>query len=75
MKNFLRPARRAVALDCDTEPYAASAKEKATACLSTVARPRFNSKIRSDGNARAQRKTLGSPADCPAPPLPSPFTR
>ena len=36
--------------DCDTALYAASAKERATACSSTVARPRCNSKVRSDGN-------------------------
>jgi hypothetical protein len=29
-----------------------------------VARPRCNSKVRNDGNARAQRKTLGIPAEC-----------
>jgi hypothetical protein len=34
--------------------------------LSTVARPRFNRKVRSDGNVRAQRKTLGIPAECSA---------
>ena len=45
------------------ELYAASAKEKAIACLSTVARCRRNSKVRSDGNGRAQRKTLGIPAE------------
>jgi hypothetical protein len=52
MKSYLRPARRAVARDCDTEPYAASAKEKAIAYLSTVVSPRSNSQVRSDGNAR-----------------------
>ena len=40
-------------------PYAASAKEKAIACLSTEARPRYNSEAHSGGNARAQRRTLG----------------
>ena len=55
--------------DCDTALCAASAKEKAIACLSTVARCRCNSKVRSDGNARAQRKTLGIPAECLTPPL------
>ena len=39
--------------DCDMELYAASAKEKAIACLSMDVRPLCNSKIRSDGNARA----------------------
>ena len=64
MKNCLRLARPAVVRDCDTELYAASAKEKAIACLSTVARCRRNSKVRSDGNARALRRSLGIPADC-----------
>jgi hypothetical protein len=64
MKNCLRPARRAVDRDCDTEMCAASAKEKAIACLSTDVRPRCNSKVRSDGNARAQRSALGIPAEC-----------
>ena len=45
--------------DCDTDLYAASAKEKAIACLSTVARCRCNSKIRSDGNIRALCRNLG----------------
>jgi hypothetical protein len=53
-----------VVRDCDTALYAASAKERATACSSTVARPRCNSKVRSDGNARAQRRTLGIPTEC-----------
>jgi hypothetical protein len=66
MKNCLRRARRAVVRDCDTDLYAASAKEKAIACLSTVARCRCNSKLRSDGNARARRKTLGIPVECRA---------
>ena len=59
MKNCLRRARPAVVRDCDTELYAASAKEKAIACLSTDVRPRCNSKIRSDGNARALCRNLG----------------
>jgi hypothetical protein len=53
-----------VVRDCDTDLYAASAKEKAIAYLSTVVRCRCNSKLSSDGNARAQRKTLGIPANC-----------
>jgi len=64
MKNYLRPARRAVARDCDTELCATSAKEKAIDCLSTVIRLRCNSNGRSDGNARARRRTLGIPAEC-----------
>jgi hypothetical protein len=48
---------------CDTALYAASAREKAIACSSTVARCRCNSKDRSDGNASAQRRTLGIPAE------------
>jgi hypothetical protein len=63
MKNCLRRARRAVDRDCDTERCAASAKEKAIACLSTDVRPRRNSKVRSDGTARAQRSALGIPAE------------
>jgi hypothetical protein len=47
---------------CDTELYAASAREKAIVCLSTDTRPRCNSKGPSDGNA--QRKTLDVPAEC-----------
>jgi hypothetical protein len=31
-----------------------------------VARPRCNSKVRSDGNGRGQRRTLGLPAECSA---------
>jgi hypothetical protein len=49
--------------DCDTEMCAANAKEKAIACLSTDVRPRCNSKVRSDGNARAQLSALGIPAE------------
>jgi len=52
-----------VVRDCDTGLYAASAREKAIACLSTDIRPRCNSKVRSDGKARAQRRNLGSPAE------------
>jgi hypothetical protein len=63
MKNCLRPARRAVDRDCDVEMCAASAKEKAIACLSTDIRSRFNSKFRSDGNAGAQWSALGIPAE------------
>jgi hypothetical protein len=60
MKNCLRRAKPAVVRDYDMELYAASAREKAIACLSTDIRPRCNSKVRSsDGNARAQRSTLG----------------
>jgi hypothetical protein len=65
MKNCLCRARRAVVRDCDTDLYAASAKEKAIAYSSTVARCRCNSKLSSDGNARAGRKTLGIPVECP----------
>jgi hypothetical protein len=64
MKNCLRPARPAVVRAYDAALYAASAKEKAIACLSTEARPPCNSEARSDGNARAQRKTLGIPTEC-----------
>ena len=45
--------------DCDTALCAASAREKAIACLSTDIRPRCNSKVRSDGNARGPRRTVG----------------
>ena len=48
---------------CDTEPYAASAKERAIACSSMVDKLRCNSKVRSDGNARARRKSLSIPAE------------
>src|ERR1700693_4867473 len=64
MKNFLRRARPVVVRGCDAELYAASAKEKAIACLSTDVRPRCNSKARSDGITRAQRKIRGIPAEC-----------
>ena len=64
MKNFLRRAKPVVVRGCDAELYAASAKEKAIACLSTDVRPRCNSKTRSDGIARAQRRTLGISAEC-----------
>ena len=63
MKNCLRRASPAVVRDCDTGLYAASAREKAIACLSTDIRLRCNSKVRSDGNARAQRKILDIPAE------------
>ena len=53
-----------MARDCDTEPYAASAKEKAIAYLSTEIRPRCISKSHHDGTARARRKTLGILAEC-----------
>ena len=59
MKNYLLRARRAVARGCDTELYAASAKEKAIACWSTDVRPLCNSKVGSDGGVRAQDSTLG----------------
>jgi hypothetical protein len=66
MKNYLRPARRAVARDCDTELCATSAKEKAIAYLSTDIRLRCNSKGHNDGTARARRNTLGILAECSA---------
>ena len=52
--------------DCDTGLYAATAREKAIACSSTVARCQCNRKVGSDGNARVQRRTLGIPAECQA---------
>jgi hypothetical protein len=52
-----------VARDCDTGLCATSAKEKAIAYLSTGIRPRCKRKGRNDGTARAQRKTLGIPAE------------
>ncbi len=64
VKNCLRRARRAVVRDCATGLSAASARERAIACLSTDIRPRCNSNARSDGNARALRRTLGISADC-----------
>ena len=48
--------------DCDTELYAASAKEKAIACLSMGIRF-SNSKVRSEGNAHVPRKIAGIPAE------------
>jgi hypothetical protein len=66
MKNCPRHAIRAAVLGCDTERYAASAKERAIAYLSTPVRPRCNSKVRSDGNAR---KALGVLAECLEAPL------
>jgi hypothetical protein len=64
MKNCLRRVRPVVVRDCDTEPYAASAREKAIVCLSTDTRPRCNRNVRSDGNARAKRRNLGNTVDC-----------
>jgi hypothetical protein len=55
-----------VVRDCDTELYAASARAKAIACLSTDIRLRCDSKVRSGGDARAQRRTLGILAKLPA---------
>ena len=55
--------------DCDTGLCAASAKEKAIAYFSTIARCRCNSKLSSDGSTRAQRKTLGIPAECLVAPM------
>jgi hypothetical protein len=52
-----------VVRDCDTEPYAASAREKAIVCL-TDTRPRCNRNVRIDGNARAKRRNLGNTVDC-----------
>ena len=49
--------------DCDTGMCAASAKEKAIACLSMDVRPPCDSKGRSDGNAHAQRSALGNPTE------------
>jgi hypothetical protein len=49
---------------CDMELYAASAREKAIACLSTDIRHRCNSKVRSNGDAHAQRRTHGIPVEC-----------
>ena len=66
MKNCQRRARPVVVRDCDTGLYAASAREKAIAYLSTDTRPQCNSKGRSDGNARAQRRILGILAEHPA---------
>ena len=64
MRNCPRRASPAVARGCDTELCAANAKEKAIACLSTVVRPRCNSKVLSDSSAHVQRRTLGIPAEC-----------
>jgi hypothetical protein len=64
MKSCLRRARHVVVRDCDTGLYAASARERAIACLSTDVRPRCNSEVRSDGNARARRRNLGNTVDC-----------
>jgi hypothetical protein len=61
MKNCLRHAMRVGVRGCDTELYAASAKERAIAYLSTPVRPLCNSKVRRDGNAR---KALGILAEC-----------
>jgi hypothetical protein len=49
--------------DCGTAPYAVSAEERATAWSSPVARGQCNSKVRSDGNARARRRSPGIPAE------------
>jgi hypothetical protein len=49
--------------DCDTALYAPSAKEKAIACLSTDVRLRCSNNVSSDGNARAQRRSLGIPVE------------
>jgi len=64
MKNCLLRASPVVVRDCDTELYAANAREKAIACLSTDIRLRCHSKVRSDGNARTKRRNLGIPAEC-----------
>ena len=48
--------------DCDTELYAASAKEKAIACLSMGIKL-SNSKVRSEGNARVPHQTAGISAE------------
>src|SRR5579863_216414 len=58
MKNYPRPARRVAARGFYTEPYAASAKERAIACSSMVTRLRWKSSVRSDGNARAEIEPL-----------------
>jgi hypothetical protein len=52
-----------VVREYDTGQYAVSATAKATACLSTDVRSRRHSKSRTDGNARAPRRTLSIPAD------------
>jgi hypothetical protein len=57
---------RAGVRGCDTERFAASAKERAIAYLSTGVRPRYISKVRSDGNAREARGVL---AECREVPL------
>ena len=51
-----------MARDCGTGLYAASVRGKAIACSSTVAKCRCTSKNPSDGNARFQLRTLGTPA-------------
>ena len=63
MKNCLRRASPAEVRDCDTELYAASAKEKAIACLSTDVRPLWHGKIHSNGGALVERRILGIPAE------------
>jgi hypothetical protein len=52
---------RAGVRGCDTEWFAASAKGRAIAYLSTGVRPWCNSEVRGDGSAR---KTLGILAEC-----------
>jgi hypothetical protein len=64
MRNCPRRAKPAVARDCDTELYAANAREKAIVCWPADVRPRCSSKVHSDGNARVRRRTLGNPAKC-----------
>jgi hypothetical protein len=57
---------RAGVRGCDTERYAASAKERAIAHLSTGYRPRCNGEVRGDGSAR---KALGVLGECREVPL------
>jgi hypothetical protein len=64
MKNYPPRATPAVVRDYAKEPSAASAREKAIACLSTVSRSQCNSELRSMGDARVQQITLDTPAEC-----------
>jgi hypothetical protein len=52
-----------VVRDCDTGMYAASAKERAIACLSMVTKSRPNINDRGNRSVRALRETPGIPAE------------
>jgi hypothetical protein len=65
MKKYPRRASLAMARACSKEARAAIAVAKAIVCWSMETRRLFDTNNRTDGSARAQRRTPDIPAECP----------